>query len=1056
MATQLFLTPTIHTALRHLISQIGEAKREDPLAPVVILLPTAGVIHDLRSKLGDTMGVQMYQFYRLGHAVLDEAGIPIHEINDTAIRRLIRGILAELNDESKLTTFAPVWEKPGFIEVLLGWVREMKSQGIFPEAYDEYARESGNERDRQLAEFYTRYQRFLQKHDYSDADGLLWVTAEALEKDTDLFSCDGPLFILGFDQFTPVQIRILEQFATRFADLKIYLLWDDNRSENSLALARLHQTRESLVRSLPCHVELLDEQEPPSPILAHLHGTIFEVGEKTVAGDQDIRLIEAPSREAETRRTILEVKRLLMVDVSPAEIAVLAPNPKVYLSLIRVVAAEYGVPIEYDSPLMDNPAIATLADLLNLTPDFPWRDTLDILRSPYICQAWLTDDQIELLDQLSRERPVIAGREQWAFALQPVNTVDQDAEDEDLGSPPLVAKLPPEVLAAIDQGLAAFFDHLTPPMTATYREFTWWIQTVLIGLFPEEETPEDEIAQAVPTLDLLHCCRSSPFPKRDLQALGLAMTALRRLLSASQTAPGEKVIPWETYRGEFIDMLRVMQIPPDPLQAQVRFGRLEEGRARQVEHLFLLGLSEGEFPTPPPADVLYAPVERESHPLPLIRYTPADDASLWWQVLGNVRQRLTLLRPYIDENGAPWQPSPYWDAILDCFAGLVPEPIPIADHPSEENAASTNELLVALAQSDVQEIPDTVADLWAYARHANRVMQQRQGYQPPGEYEGIVQTPILREELAARFDASHVWSASRLNRYANCPYGFFAEQILKLEAHNDPEKGIDAMGRGIILHAVLEHLYRRLTNLGLALTTTNLEEILQCLDESCAAVFPKAPQRYGFRPSALWTYEQEELQRMLRVLVTWECEQNGESATYSPYLLEVGFGFFKNDIPPLEIKVGDTRFRLHGLIDRLDRDEAGNLRVLDYKSGSTEYSKTDLQKGLALQTALYALAAEQFCLQSEGRVAESKYWHIPSRKASGSINFQGAVRENELAESAIQQAATSVERVRAGVFPSAPGKPAVGGTLCRNNCELAPICRVTRQSIRKARQGGFA
>jgi len=49
-----------------------------------------------------------------------------------------------------------------------------------------------------------------------------------------------------------------------------------------------------------------------------------------------------------------------MADVSPAEITVLAPNPKVYLSLIHTVAAEYGVPIEYDLPLVDNPAIATL------------------------------------------------------------------------------------------------------------------------------------------------------------------------------------------------------------------------------------------------------------------------------------------------------------------------------------------------------------------------------------------------------------------------------------------------------------------------------------------------------------------------------------------------------------------------------------------------------------------------------------------------------------------------------------------------------------------------
>jgi ATP-dependent helicase/nuclease subunit B len=1056
MAPQLFLTPTIHTALRHLIFQIGEAKKADSLSPIVILVPTAGVIHDLRRKLGDTMGVQMYQFYRLGHAVLDEAGIPIHEINDAAIRRLIRGILAELNSKNLLTTFASVWEKPGFVEVLLGWAREMKSQGVSPEQYAEYAGQSGNERDRQLADFYTSYQRFMQQHAYSDADGLLWLTAEALEKDPLLFHRLGPLFVLGFDQFTPVQIRILQQLGIRYADLNIYLLWDENRSENSLALARLRQTRKSLMQGLPFQVHLLAEQERAGPALAHLHDAIFEAQDRLVAVDQAIRLIAAPSREAEIRRTILEVKRLLLADVSPAEIAVLAPNPKVYRSLIHTVAAEYGVPIEVDLPLIDNPAIAAFARLLSLGPDFPWRDTLDILRSPYICQTWLSSEQIGLLDRLSRERPVIAGRDQWSFALQPLATGDPDTEDEDWGSLSLVAKLSPETLAALEAGLAAFFDHLTPALTALYRDYTWWIQTALIGLFPEHETPEDEIAADASTLDLLGCCSKSPFPKRDLQALGMAATALRRLLSAADTAPGEKVVPWETYRAELIDLIRVMQIPPDPFQSQVRFGRLEEGRAREVDHLFVLGLSEGEFPTPPPADVLFAPLERELHPLPLIRYTPADDASLWWQVLGNVRQRLTLMRPYIDDNGAPWQPSPYWDAVQESFSKLEIETIPIADHPSQENAASANELLVALAQSEVQQIPDPLADLWAYTVHANHVMQHRQSYQPPGEYEGILQTPVLRDELARRFDPAHVWSASRLNRYSHCPYGFFAEQILELEAQNDPEAGFDVMQRGSILHAVLEHLYQRLIDIELAVTTTNLENILECLEESSKTVFQNASHRSGFRPSALWIYEQEELRRMLRVLVTWECEQNGESASYSPYLLEAGFGFYKSGFPPLEINVDETHFRLHGLIDRLDRDADGNLRVLDYKSGGTKYSASDLEKGLALQTALYALAAEHFWTQRGARVAESHYWHIPTREASGSIRFQGAVRDNALAESAIRQAALSIERIRDGVFPGAPGKPAAGGMLCRSNCDFAPICRVTRQSIRKARQGGFA
>jgi hypothetical protein len=93
MATHLFLSSTTNTAFADLIARLGDISRADFLTPVSILLPTTGVINDLRGQLGDTMGVQMYQFYRLVNAVLDETGIPIHEINDTAIRRLIRRIL---------------------------------------------------------------------------------------------------------------------------------------------------------------------------------------------------------------------------------------------------------------------------------------------------------------------------------------------------------------------------------------------------------------------------------------------------------------------------------------------------------------------------------------------------------------------------------------------------------------------------------------------------------------------------------------------------------------------------------------------------------------------------------------------------------------------------------------------------------------------------------------------------------------------------------------------------------------------------------------------------
>ncbi len=1073
MTARLYLTTRIEQAYVHMVSRLRDAKREDPLAPVTILLPSAGVIDDVARRLGDNIAVELLQFYSLGQRVLKAAGSPVREINETAARRLIRHILMELAVEEVLSAFAKVWGKPGFLDVILAWIREMKGQGITPEAYTAYAETSGTGKDRELAVLYSRYQNFMNQHKYSDADGLLWLAAEALEQQMELYRRDEPLYILGFDQFTPVQLRILQALVGRFRESTFYLLWDEDRPQKSLALGRLRETRQILERGLKPTVEVLPEGEMGQSLpgsLQVLQRELFEgalkgkIQEKgvghaisdTVEGVREgIHLVEAPLREAEVRWTLREAKRLLMAGISPLDVAVLAANREAYRPLVQTVAVEYDLPVLLDKALISNPAVATLVNLLRLPGDFPWAETFDALRSPYLRRDTLSDSQIDILDRLSRERPVVAGREQWAFALQPLALEVLEADDEDLGPSPLVATVPPEELVKIEHGLMDFFDMITPPEKASYRDYTWWLQTRLLGHFPTEPEQEGISLRDGPTLDMLGRCHEGPHPRRDLTALQAVMDVMRRLLTAAEIVPGDAEVTWGIYREEVLALLKVSILAGDSTKAGIRFEAMEGARGRVVEYLFVLGLSEGEFPSPQPPDPLYAPKERETHPLPLVRYSPANDASLWWQVIGGVYKQLVLLRPTIDDNGAPWEPSPYWDAVCEGQEKPQVDKLPIAESLEPHEAATEGELLVVFSRIGAGIVPQGLRGKWDYVRQAAAVIQQRESYRPPGEFEGMLRSADLKAELSARFGERHTWSASRLNRYAQCPYGFFAEHVLKLEAYQDPEEGMNVMQRGSLLHAILEDLYQQLVETGLAPIRSNLEKILQVLEIRCNAIFLRAPQRYGFRPGALWEYEKEELKRLLQALVTWECEENGDNARFKPYLLEVIFGIGRGGTPALEVEAESARFRLRGVVDRVDRDEQGNLRVIDYKSGSTTYSKADMQKGLATQTALYALVAERYWLRGEGRVVESHYWLIPTRSSSGSLIFEVGVRQDEVVENIIQQAAWCVEQVRCGLFPSAPAKPVQWGKACVNRCDYGSICRVSRQSIAKARRGGW-
>jgi RecB family exonuclease len=288
-----------------------------------------------------------------------------------------------------------------------------------------------------------------------------------------------------------------------------------------------------------------------------------------------------------------------------------------------------------------------------------------------------------------------------------------------------------------------------------------------------------------------------------------------------------------------------------------------------------------------------------------------------------------------------------------------------------------------------------------------------------GTYEGDTSTGSIEVfDLGERFGPEHGWSASRLESYGTCPFEFFVAYALGLEPRTPPEEGFDVRMLGSMLHQILEDVYR---------AARDLETCLTLLPEKAQAVFERAPREYGFRPTALWTVQQRELERRLRETIVALDEV---SLGFRPLRMEARFGMGQ---PSLVLRTEAGEVRLHGYIDRLDAALDGSLRVIDYKSGGATISAAHLKDGRRLQLPIYALAARDAL--GLGEVSSGFYWHIQSAKASSLKleKFEGGV--DAAFATAVAHVGKHVNSIRAGHFEPKP--PAEG---CPFYCPAVGFC----------------
>jgi ATP-dependent helicase/nuclease subunit B len=348
-------------------------------------------------------------------------------------------------------------------------------------------------------------------------------------------------------------------------------------------------------------------------------------------------------------------------------------------------------------------------------------------------------------------------------------------------------------------------------------------------------------------------------------------------------------------------------------------------------------------------------------------------------------------------------------------------------------------------------------------------------------YRGVVDPNVLaaEERLTLEANQSRVWSVTQLERYANCPFHFFARDILGLNLEEEHEEGLDARDRGSALHEILREflLSRRERNL------PAIQDIPEHELESVTADAIRTANQY-FQSIAsghpFWRLDSERLLSedqpggsVFRKFIQREREL--QPFDLRPRFFEVSFGGEgrapKTPIDPIlsrsePVNIGG--FKLRGKIDRIDVpriEKDGTMKgkafaIIDYKSGKETPSWSQIDRGLSLQLPLYLRVAEdllrshipelkgvaalyQKLLTDDSKrklgLAIKEYAEVAFEKLRGRNGYvESAEKLAEIIDATIMKAKAYVDGVASGHFPLANRDLM---TQCQY-CSYGTVCRV--------------
>lgn len=323
--------------------------------------------------------------------------------------------------------------------------------------------------------------------------------------------------------------------------------------------------------------------------------------------------------------------------------------------------------------------------------------------------------------------------------------------------------------------------------------------------------------------------------------------------------------------------------------------------------------------------------------------------------------------------------------------------------------------------------------------------------------QGIAQT--LLEAQAAELFATTMQrplSPTRLDTVIDCPYQYFASNVLRLDVEQETDESITPRERGELMHAIAQRFFDTVRGCTIAqvgtvadvvnaqvhLTSRSVEEWMPVLVSCYRELRASYPRGYLYDSSEeAMLLDSKGRAGLLRRWLTYEYKQQKDN-DFRPVLFEIAFNG--------HLDLGFTTENVNLRIDRIDafiEDDTIVAKVIDYKTtGRSVPTSSLVAAGKRTQPLLYTLAAQQWfttngldavvsdmCYQTFGRSV-----HVQNEPSTKVI-----LPLKKLEQTAMNNAITSLKGAEAGVNAIRNGRFAVSPRegVCEK-CSFKEVCRI--------------